>query len=64
MTKIANSPLGKRNKEHYENLKVEKTWMTSTMDKKELEPLWLKWDARLDKMKRTWRDDTTLRLNG
>ena len=44
MTKIANSPLEKRNKEHYENLKVAKTWMTSTMDKKELKPLWLKRD--------------------
>ena len=25
--------------------------MTSTMDKKELEPLWLKREAKLDKMK-------------
>ena len=33
-------------------LEVAKLWMTNTMDKKELEPLWLKWDARLDKMKK------------
>ena len=44
MNEIANNPLEKRNKEHYEDLKVAKLWMTSTMDKKELEPLWLKRD--------------------
>ena len=44
MNEIANNPLEKRNKEHYENLKVAKAWMTSTMNKKELKPLWLKWD--------------------
>ena len=26
--------------------------------------LWLKRDARLDRMKRTWAEDTTLRING
>ena len=36
----------KRNKEHYENLKVAKTWIKSLMDKKELKPLWLKRDER------------------
>ena len=46
MNEIANNPLEKRNKEHYENLKVAKTWMTSTMDKKELKPLWLKRDKK------------------
>ena len=44
MNEIANNPLEKRNKEHYENLKVAKTRMMSTMDKKELKPLWLKRD--------------------
>ena len=44
MAKIANSLLEKRNKEHYENLKVAKTWIKSLMDKIELEPLWLKQD--------------------
>ena len=56
MNEIANNPLEKRNEEHYENLKVAKTWMTGTMDKKELKPLWLKQDER----GRIW---AALRLN-
>ena len=37
MNEIANNPLEKRNKEHYENLKVAKTWIKSLMDKIEFE---------------------------
>ena len=33
MNEIANNPLEKRNKEHYEDLKVAKTWIKSLMDK-------------------------------
>ena len=48
MTKIANSPLGKRNKEHYENLKVAKTWIKSLMDKIEFEttPVKTRWEGK------------------
>ena len=46
MNKVENTPLEKRNKEHYEDLKVAKLWMTSTMDKKELKSLWLKRDKQ------------------
>ena len=42
MNESANNPLEKRNEEHYDNLKVAKTWINSLMDKKELKPLWLK----------------------
>ena len=37
MNEIANNPLEKRNKEHYENLKVAKTRIKSLMDKIEFE---------------------------
>ena len=37
MNEIANNPLEKRNKEHYENLKVAKTLIKSLMDKIEFE---------------------------
>ena len=37
MNKIANNLLEKRNKEHYENLKVAKTWIKSLIDKIEFE---------------------------
>ena len=46
MNEIANNSLEKRNKEHYEDLKVAKLWMTSTMDKKELKSLWLERDKQ------------------
>ena len=37
MNEIANNPLDKRNKEHYENLKIGKTRTKSLMDKIEFE---------------------------
>ena len=37
MNKVENSPLEKRNKEHYENLTVAKTRIKSLMDKIEFE---------------------------
>ena len=37
MNEIANNPLEKRNKEHYENLTVAKTRIKSLMDKIEFE---------------------------
>ena len=37
MNEIANNLLEKRNKEHYDNLKVAKTWIKSLMDKIEFE---------------------------
>ena len=37
MNEIANNPLEKRNKEHYGDLKVAKTWIKSLMDKIEFE---------------------------
>ena len=48
MTKIANSPLEKRNKEHNENLKVAKTWIKSLMDKIEFEttPVKTRWERK------------------
>ena len=48
MAKIANSPLEKRNKEHYENLKVAKTWIKSLMDKIEFEttPVKTRWERK------------------
>ena len=48
MTKITNSPLDKRNKEHYENLKVAKTWTNSLMDKIEFEttPVKTRWEGK------------------
>ena len=42
MNKVKNTPLEKRNKEHYGNLEIARLRMTSTKDKKELKPLWLK----------------------
>ena len=77
MTKIANSPLEKSNEEHYDNLKVAKAWIKSLMDKIEFEttPVKTRWERKysgstpvekrrkLDKLKRYWKDDTTLRLD-
>ena len=65
MNEIANNLLKKRNNEHYENLKVAKTWIKSLMDKIEFEttPVKTRWErmnsgntpvengAKLDKMK-------------
>ena len=42
MNKFENTPLEKRNKEHYGNLEIAKLRMASAKDKKELKPLWLK----------------------
>ena len=46
MNKIANNLLEKRNKEHYEDLKVAKLWMTRTIDKKYMLALRLKRDVK------------------
>ena len=48
MNEIANNPLQKRNKEHYENLKVAKTWIKSLMDKIEFETALVKtrWERK------------------
>ena len=62
MNEIANNPLENRNKEHYDNLKVAKTSMTSTIDKKELKPLWLNMEGiehELEKMGRYLMKSTT-----
>ena len=37
MNEIANNPLEKRDKEHYEDLKDAKAWIKSLMDKIEFE---------------------------
>ena len=42
MKKVENTPLEKRNKEHYGSLEIARLRMTSAEDKKELKPLWLK----------------------
>ena len=42
MNKVKNTPLEKRNKEHYGSLEIARLRMTSAEDKKELKPLWLK----------------------
>ena len=39
MNEIANNPLEKRNKEHNENLKVEKTWKQGLNEPKEYDHL-------------------------
>ena len=48
MNEIANNPLEKRNKEHYKNLKVAKTWIKSLMDKIEFEttPVKTRWEGK------------------
>ena len=46
MNEVENTPLEKRNKEHYGNLEIAKVRMTSAKDKKELKPLWLKQDKQ------------------
>ena len=48
MNEIANNLLEKRNKEHYENLKVAKTWIKSLMDKIEFEttPVKTRWEGK------------------
>ena len=48
MNKVENTPLEKRNKEHYENLKVAKTWIKSLMDKIEFEttPVKTRWERK------------------
>ena len=48
MNEIANNPLEKRNKEHYEDLKVAKTWIKSLMDKIEFEttPVKTRWEGK------------------
>ena len=48
MNKIANNPLEKRNEEHYEDMKVAKTWIKSLMDKIEFEttPVKTRWEGK------------------
>ena len=41
INKVENTPLDKRNKEHYGNLEIAKVRMTSAKNKKELQTLWL-----------------------
>ena len=59
MNKVENTPLEKRNKEHYGNLEIAKLRMTSAKEKKELKPLWLKQDKHGTKEEQI---RTTLRL--
>ena len=80
MNEIANNPLEKRNKEYYENLKVERhgnkiftnerIWppryneIAKEQEWQNLDSTPVEKRRKLDEMKRYWRDDTTLRLNG
>ena len=62
MSKVENTSLEKRNKEHYENLKVAKTWIKSLMDKIEFEttPVKTRWERKnlgstpVEKRCKTW----------
>ena len=55
---IANNPLEKkRNKEHYENLKVANTWIKGLMDKVEFETTLVKRISKENNMILSKRDD-------
>ena len=46
MNKVENNPLGKRSKEHHENLVGWKTWMEKSMNEKYMQALRLKRDVQ------------------
>ena len=69
--KVENTPLETRDKEHCETLRLKGRYILKTRRLRKgtkedqiRTALRLKSDTSLDKMKRTWAEDTTLWLNG